>query len=134
MRKPMDDKTFNCVKIMLRAKAPYAEIEKYLGVSKATIGRISGCESFEEYRQMMTAAAIAYKQKKEQEKPKEQPEEKPEEQPEAKPEQPEKVVRYNVTIQATHYMEEQQKRTNELLTLISAKLAFIVEELTGKEQ
>ena len=31
-------------------------------------------------------------------------------------------------------MEEQQKRTNELLTLISAKLAFIVEELTGKEQ
>ena len=129
MRKTMDDKTFNCVKIMLRAKAPYAEIEKYLGVSKATIGRISGCESFEEYRQMMTAAAIAYRQKKEQEKPQEQPEE----QPEAKPEQPEKVVRYNVTIQATHYMEEQQKRTNELLTLISNKLAFIVEELTGKE-
>lgn len=138
MRKTMDDKTFNCVKIMLMAKAPYAEIEKYLGVSKATIGRISGCESFEEYRQMMTAAAIAYKQKKEQEKAQEklqeQPEEKPEEQPEAKPEQPEKVVRYNVTIQATHYMEEQQKRTNELLTLISNKLAFIVEELTGKGQ
>ena len=36
-----------------------------------------------------------------------------------------------VTIQATHYMMEEMKKTNELLTLLNAKLAFIVEELAG---
>lgn len=121
MRKPIDEKTFKCVKIMLNAKTPYKEIEDYLGVSKATIGRIAGVESFNEYKQMMAAMAIAYK-----EKTKEQPKEEPKEEP-----TPQVVEhRQTVTIQATHYMMEELRRNNELLVQISAKLAFIVDELT----
>lgn len=38
--------------------------------------------------------------------------------------------RQTVTIQATNYMMQELQKTNELLTGISAKLAFIVDELT----
>ena len=37
--------------------------------------------------------------------------------------------RQTVTIQATHYMMQEMKRTNELLELISRKMAFIVDQL-----
>lgn len=39
--------------------------------------------------------------------------------------------RQSVTIQATHYMHELLKEQNDLLKGISAKLAFIVDELCG---
>ena len=39
-----------------------------------------------------------------------------------------------IRLEATHYMMEEMKRTNELLTCISAKLAFIVDELCGVPQ
>ena len=38
--------------------------------------------------------------------------------------------RQTVTIQATHYMMQEMKRTNELLELISRKMAFIVDQLS----
>ena len=38
--------------------------------------------------------------------------------------------RQTIVVQASHYMLEEQKKTNELLTLISNKLSFIVDELT----
>lgn len=38
--------------------------------------------------------------------------------------------RQTVTVQATHYMMQEMKKTNELLDLISRKLAFIVDSLT----
>ena len=114
----IDEKKFNCVKIMLKAKTPYKEICDYLGVSTATIGRITGAENFQEYKQTLAA------QKKKTEQMEMQ----------LKPEQPAaQVVEHHqtVTIQATHYMMEEMKKTNELLTLLNAKLAFIVEELAG---
>ena len=37
--------------------------------------------------------------------------------------------RQSVTIQATHYMMQEMKKTNELLELISRKLTFIVDQL-----
>ena len=48
------------------------------------------------------------------------------------PPQPTQVIehRQTVTVQATHYMMQEMKRTNELLELISRKMAFIVESLT----
>lgn len=112
----IDAKLFGCVKVMLKGGAKYSEIEEYLGVSKATIGRIVGAENYEQYK-LMLAAKFGYKKK------------------EPEQESTQQVVehRQTVTIQATHYMMEEMKKTNELLTLISNKLAFIVEELTGKE-
>ena len=38
--------------------------------------------------------------------------------------------RQTVTIQATHYMMQEMKRTNELLELISRKMAYIVDQLS----
>ena len=38
--------------------------------------------------------------------------------------------RQTVTIQATHYMMQEMKKTNELLELISRKMAFIVDQLS----
>ena len=47
------------------------------------------------------------------------------------PAQPQVVEhRQTVTIQATHYMMQEMKKTNELLELISRKLAFIVDQLS----
>ena len=86
----IDEKKFNCVKIMLKAKTPYKEICDYLGVSTATIGRITGAENFQEYKQTLAA------QKKKTEQMEMQ----------LKPEQPAaQVVEHHqtVTIQATHY-------------------------------
>ena len=48
----------------------------------------------------------------------------------AQPTQPQVVEhRQSVTIQATHYMMQEMKKTNELLELISRKLTFIVDQL-----
>lgn len=46
--------------------------------------------------------------------------------------QPTQVIehRQTVTVQATHYMMQEMKKTNELLDLISRKLTFIVDSLT----
>lgn len=48
------------------------------------------------------------------------------------PPQPTQVIehRQTVTVQATHYMMQEMKKTNELLDLISRKLTFIVDSLT----
>lgn len=40
---------------------------------------------------------------------------------------------YTVTVQASHYMETELRTHTEILKSISAKLAYIVEELGGKE-
>jgi hypothetical protein len=59
--------------------------------------------------------------------------EKPKEAEELKPvEAPPQVVehRQSVTVIANHYMMEQLQEQTRLLTLISNKLAFIVEQLT----
>lgn len=116
----IDEKKFNCVKIMLKAKTPYKEIGEYLGVSPATIGRITGAESFQEYKQMLQAQKTQKKKTEQMEM-------------QLKPEQPAEH-KQTIIVQASHYMMEEQKKTNELLTLLNAKLAFIVEELAGKEK
>lgn len=120
MKIKVDEKKFNCVKILLESNTPWKEIMDYMEISSTTLGRIRQASTFEEYKQIQIAAAISYKQKEKKEEPKEQPKE---------------VVqvvehRQTVQIQATHYMMEQMKEMNEHLKLISAKLAYIVEELT----
>ena len=42
-----------------------------------------------------------------------------------------KEIRQTVTVQATHYMESELKKCVELLTGISAKLAFIIDDICG---
>ena len=122
----MTPNLFACIKRLLESGASMREISDYLQVGTNTIGRVRDAETYEEYKVITyerTKAARAAKaggKKAEAEEPQEQ----------AQP--PVQVVehRQSVTIQATHYMMEELKKTNELLTAISAKLAYVVEQLS----
>ena len=105
--------SFDDAKIMLKYGMTQREVAKRIGVCENTIYFVNKSDNYTEFQKYRHDRRISKK---------EEPEEG-------------KVIKhnYNVTIQATHYMEEQQKKTNELLTLISNKLAFIVEELSGRQ-
>ena len=108
---------FNAVKTLIKGGATIKEAADYMGLSVGTINVIKASETFAEYKQNMYLRSRAYKGEKK-----------------AKPEtaEPQQVVehRQTVTVQASHFMLEEQRKTNELLTLISNKLGFIVDELT----
>ena len=120
---------FNACKTLFKGGANASEVAEYMKIGRTTAGIIRKAEDYEEYRAMMyeqsgsrirQVAAIKAKEaeKKEADKP---------------PEPVTQIVehRQTVTVQATHYMMEEMKKTNEMLTLISNKLAFIVDELCG---
>lgn len=135
MRKTVDARLFNAVKIMLNGGATYDEITDYLEVSSATIGRIRNAANFDEFIKARKAAAYMAKQKYNAVKEKAaEPEPAPAPVPAPVPApQPEivKEVRQSVTVQTTHFTMQKLDKIIELLTGISAKLAFVVDELTG---
>lgn len=135
----VDQKMFDCVKILLQSQTPRAEIEKYTGLGHTAIYRISISETFTDYKNLLAAIALEIRQKKEKKKAAEQ---KPEPQPEpekTEPEKPEPQViehRQNVTVQTTYYVSQKLDAMTELLKTISAKLACIIDDLygTGKKE
>ena len=139
------ERKFQCIKILLESGSTYKEVSEYMECSQATVGRIKFAASYQEYLDTMAAEQRASKAKRRAalaaaEKaakaletaknvnsvPAETAKE------ENKPEPQVVEHRQTVQIQATHYMMQEMQKTNELLKLISNKLAFIVEELTGK--
>ena len=140
----LTEKLFRAVKIMTAGGATAHEIADYFGISITTVNRVRGSESFEEYRTLLAVANG--KKKKEtavpavEKAPAMQPEpagqsplaQSLQHQPQNQmPQQPQVIEhRQTVTVQATHYMMQEMKKTNELLDLISRKLAFIVDSLT----
>lgn len=123
-RKTMTENLFRAIKIMQKGGATAAEIEEYFNVSPATCSRVRKAETFEEYKNM--CAAMALKQR-ELAKKKNDPE--PQTPPEPpKPEQPKEPIGIS-----TPYMNNRifqlLKEQNDMLKLISNKLAFIVDEL-----
>lgn len=102
---------FDAVKMLQKGGASVKEISKYLDLSEGTVYYIRQAESLEEYQAIIESKRNPPK-------------------PQSEPPQ----VRQTVTIQATHYMQEEMRKTNELLTLISNKLAYIVDELCGTAQ
>ena len=127
---------FKAVKILLASGAKHNECAESMGLSACTIGMINRSETFEEYRNNMYATSGSVRRKKKEAEAVKAVEDV------SKPDVKEDLQRYetpsaqvveyrqNVTIQATHYMMEEMRKANELLTTISAKLAFIVDELT----
>ena len=143
----LTESKFKAVKILLAGGASVAECAEYMQLGESVVYRIRMAESWEEYNQQNAARIIAEKKRKaDKEKAAKQAAAKevadkvgavPAKElvmPEEKTAEVIKEIRQTVTVQATHYMEEQQRKTNELLTLISAKLAFIVDELCGVPQ
>jgi len=133
--KKVTEKIFTAVKILLESGAPVKEICKYFNLSNQTVYVLKNCESYQDYMQYVAEktaksnAARAIKSKRAKEAAK-----KAESQTEAtaKEEQPvTQIVEHRQTVQitATHYMMEELKKQNELLTIISNKLAYIVEQL-----
>ena len=98
------------------------EICEYLKISATTVQRIRKAESLEEYKSMTYVAVRAARAG-----------EKKEPEPEPAPQVQEVIHKHeqSVTLVANHYMAEELRKQTQLLTLISNKLAFIVDELTG---
>lgn len=136
------ERLYNVCKIMLNGGAKNKEISDYLNISENTVSRIRNSETFDEYKAIAYEQGRLYKKKKTAEEaalkkdlngcgtvavPSTNPP------PDVPPKQ---IVEYrqSVTIQATHYMEAELKKHTELLTLISNKLAAIIEDLYGTKE
>ena len=107
------EQVFNAVKVMLKGGATQKEAAEYLRISYQTVNRIARSETFQEYVNMVyadgknrytrTDTVTDDKQK-------------------------------GGTLSANYQINriyEQLKTLNETMTIISNKLAFIVDELTG---
>ena len=131
----VDQKMYDCVKILLNSGATYDEIEKYTKLGKTAIYRINHTENLTEYRNILAAMAIeAQKKKAEKKQEAKRPAPEPEKKPEpANEEPPAKVVEHKqtVTVQTTYYVNQKLDRIEELLKTISAKLACIIDDLYG---
>ena len=138
----VDQKMFDCVKILLQSGATRAEIEKYTGLGHTAIYRISVSETYQDYRNLLAAIALEYREKKakkaaekaaEKAAAEKKPEPVPEPEPDKPAEQPTQVIehRQTVTVQATYYVSQKLDAITELLKTISAKMACIIDDLYG---
>ena len=111
-KKPnVTEKDFDTVKFLTKGGAKLTECAKCAGLSTATVSRIRAAKTWEEYKRAKVTKPT----------PVQKPEPKPE--PVMNP----TVVR----VEATHYMMQEIQKTNEYLKSISAKLAFVIDELCG---
>ena len=132
MKTKLNEKTFRAVKLMTAGGANIAEIAECFAISSSTVSRIRTSESYEDYCSLRAAEYDQRKQERAEKARKAAEQVTPGAAPQtfAAP-QPQVVEhRQTVTIQATHYMMQEMKKTNELLELISRKLAFIVDQLS----
>lgn len=114
---------YNAVKRLQADGATVKEVMEYFNLSDSTVRRCFNAETFNEYENETAArarqlrASAAKKQND----------------PVPVPMQQEVIHKHeqSVTVIANHYMAEQLQKQTELLTLISNKLAFIVDELCG---
>ena len=124
---------YKAVKTLLKGGASIREVTEYLQISEPVVRGIKKSETYEEYVNVRTARELERKQiaaiKAKEKDAKTATETKSEERKETAPAQ---IVEHKqtITIQATHYMMQEMQKTNELLTVLSNKLAFIVDELT----
>lgn len=133
-RKVMTESEFNAIKILIKNGAPSIECKKYFMISDATYYRIKSAENWTEYKNIIAAMAVKKKEKEKKEAEKKAEESRDEKITEMKEDlKPIPTVTQISSNMAGNYqynrMIEEIRKQNELLTLISAKLAFIVEAL-----
>lgn len=127
---------FDAAKLLLDGGAAYTEVSKYLKISTDVVAMIRKAETYEEYQTIMFEYSMKNKQRAAAIKAKETEKNVAQTTPETKAVDTNAVETKAVNptvvrIEATHYMMEELKKTNELLTGISAKLAAIVSDLYG---
>lgn len=125
---------FEAIKILFSNGSSANEISKFMKMSTDTVYFIRDAETYDDYKAIMYEKSQKYRNKVKAIKAKEAKEvaEKVGAVPAVQLAQPQVVEhRQTVQITATHYMMEEMKKTNELLTIISRKLAAIVSDLYG---
>jgi hypothetical protein len=111
---------YKAIRILIESGEADDVIAKTFGCKKETVLLIKRCKTYDDYKHEMSV--IKARVKAENQKKKNQ---------DAAP-APAASTGMNIgqiKIEATHYMMEELKRNNELLTLISNKLTAIMEEL-----
>ena len=132
--------TFACVKMLIAGGATRQEISKYLKIGVTTVNRIASADNYEEYKNILAAMNAQYHETYRAKRlhldtePVQQ-EEKPEPVKEEKQEPAPQVVehRQSVTVQTTYYVNQKLDKIEEVLKLISAKLACIIDDLYGTQ-
>lgn len=118
---------FDTVKTLLGSDVPVSQIRDMLKLSNGVIYCIKGCDDLQEYKRKVIESKARSNEKKQRQETKKE---------DLPPEPAPQVIehRQTVTVQATHYMMEEMRKTNELLTVISNKLAYIVDDLYGSKK
>ena len=112
---------YNAIRALLESGAQVEEIAKMMEVAPSTVLIVKKEKSFADCINALNANMyLARAAKKEKNEQKQQILQREAEKP-------------SVTLLANHYLMEEMRKQTELLKTISAKLAFIVDELTGKE-
>ena len=124
---------FNAVKICLESGNTISGTARFMKMSDVTVRLIRDSETYEEYKHNAYEFTVKYKTKELDRKQVAAIKAKEKEQEPVASETPVRayVNPTVVKVEATHYMMQELQRTNELLALISNKLAFIVDELCG---
>lgn len=126
MRRKIDEKNFELVKIMTAGGADIATIAAHLGISSQTISRCRKADDFTGYKALTTAEgrkSNARRKAKQEPAPAPTPAQEPAPTPTLAP------IRVNAHINDTAILTALREQ-NELLKLISRKLVFIVEQLS----
>lgn len=128
------ESVFNAVKTLLKGGATGTECAKYMKISTPTVTMIRRSETYEEYMNNRYAWTERKEKKsvgKQTNVAQQATQTNVAQQATAESDAHIAESKQTIVVQASHYMLEEQKKTNELLTSISNKLAFIVEELVG---
>ena len=116
----LTEQNYDLINYMIKGGATDQEIIENFKITEGTLSRVKKSKgNYEEYKKIHGNEVLGNRREKTNK--------------EDKANKEEKVIRHeqSVTIVASHYMAEEMKKQTELLGLISRKLAFIVDELTG---
>lgn len=122
-KRKVTESTFRHAKLLLKAGETQKGVAEYLDLSRGTVGIIDRSETLDEYRNNIAALYSGSRGKTVKKEPEKEPEIKVED-----------LKLPGGTMSGNYQLNrifEQLKAMNETMTLISNKLAFIVEDLYG---
>ena len=123
------DKIYDACKTLFDNGATIQEVADFFKISKNTALYIKNSDSREDYRHKMAAIKMEYEKRK---KAKAEPVKAEPAVPvvDVKPDVKQEITKNSVIAVPTHWTMTELQKTNDLLTQISNKLAFIVEQLS----
>ena len=128
------EKIYSACKTLFESGATIQEVSDFFKLSKNTALYIKNSDTLEDYRHRMVAVKMEYEKRKHDKKLAEVKKVAQEvgaiPASDVKPPQMSDITKHTVIAMPTHWTMTELQKTNELLTQISNKLAFIVEQLT----